>query len=64
MPGARRGFDPVSHPMALSLCPCPALPVSPAPGIYYGARYADLRIMPTFRRQPLLQVVIAAMESA
>jgi hypothetical protein len=28
------------------------------------APYADLRIMPTLRRQPLLQVAIAAMESA
>ena len=38
--------------------------VLPMPGICYWVRYADLRIMPTLRRQPLLQVAITAMESA
>ncbi len=44
MPGARRGFDPVSYPVALSFCLCLAWQASPVPGICYGARYADIGI--------------------
>ena len=38
MPGARRGFDPVSRPVALSFCLYPAWPESPMLDICYSVR--------------------------